>query len=163
MDWHELAALAADPLVTIGAHTVNHPILTKLDDKAVRTELGNSRTVIEAALGVRPAASGLSGRRPHRRRPARVPDRRRARLQDRGDDAAGRGVPQHAEHLTALPRISLNGNFQQPRYAKVLISGAATGLWNGFRPVNVDLTRCLSTSSCISGIAGSTQPMPATT
>ena len=55
MGWDELATLAADPLVTIGAHTVNHPILTKLDDKAVRAELGSSRDVIEAALGVRPA------------------------------------------------------------------------------------------------------------
>ena len=54
MDWQELAGLAANPLVTIGAHTVNHPILSKVDDKTVRAELENSRAVIEAALGVRP-------------------------------------------------------------------------------------------------------------
>jgi peptidoglycan/xylan/chitin deacetylase (PgdA/CDA1 family) len=137
MDWHELAGFAADPLLTIGAHTVNHPILTKLDDKAVRAEFENSRDVIEAALGVRPQ---------HLAYPVGDGDAAGPRefriAQDVGFKTAVTTRPgvvfrRHAQHLTALPRISLNGNFQKPRYAKVLMSGSATALWNGFRPINV--------------------------
>ena len=73
----ELATLAADPLVTIGAHTVNHPILTKVDDKAVRAELENSRAVIEAALGVRPRHLAYPVGDRSAAGPARVQDRRR--------------------------------------------------------------------------------------
>jgi peptidoglycan/xylan/chitin deacetylase (PgdA/CDA1 family) len=36
MSWPEIAELAIDPLVTIGAHTVNHPMLAKLPKEAVR-------------------------------------------------------------------------------------------------------------------------------
>src|SRR5262249_52959624 len=54
MSWDELAGVAADPLVTIGAHTVNHVMLAKVPEKSVRSEMDMSRAVIEAALGVRP-------------------------------------------------------------------------------------------------------------
>ena len=44
MDWEEIAEMAADPLVTIGAHTVNHMMLKKMpSDEAVRAEMEMSR------------------------------------------------------------------------------------------------------------------------
>jgi peptidoglycan/xylan/chitin deacetylase (PgdA/CDA1 family) len=137
MSWQELSTLAADPLVTIGAHTVNHPILSKVSDKAVRSELQNSRSIIEAALGVTPQHLAY----PVGDRSAAGP-REFEIAAELGFKTAVTTRPgvifrRHAMHLTALPRVSLNGNFQRPRYAKVLISGAATALWNRFRPINV--------------------------
>ncbi|MFZ3311384.1 MAG: polysaccharide deacetylase family protein, partial [Xanthobacteraceae bacterium] len=52
MNWPELAELAADPLVTVGAHTVNHPMLAKLTRDSVRSEVDLGRSVIEAALAL---------------------------------------------------------------------------------------------------------------
>jgi peptidoglycan/xylan/chitin deacetylase (PgdA/CDA1 family) len=137
MDWDEIGQLAADPLCTIGAHTVNHVMLKKLDtEQAVRAEMEQSRAVIEASLGKRPQ---------HLSYPVGDPTsagQREFRIaSELGFKTAVTTRPgvifrKHREHLTALPRISVNGDFQRQRYVKVLMSGSATALWNGFRRVN---------------------------
>jgi len=137
MNWQELATLAADPLVTIGAHTVNHVILTKVPETVVRAELQNCRDVIHAALGsaprhlAYPVGDALAAGPREFRIAAEVGYKTAVTTRP---GVLFRG---HAAHLTALPRISLNGEFLSPRYAEVLMSGAATGIWNGFRRLNV--------------------------
>jgi peptidoglycan/xylan/chitin deacetylase (PgdA/CDA1 family) len=135
MTWAEIAELASDPLVTIGAHTVNHSILAKLPKEAVRSEMELSASVIEAALSLRPQ---------HLSYP--YGDRGSAGTRE-FEIAAGLGFktavttrpgvlfPEHKQHLTALPRLSLNGDYQRIRYLRVLLSGSATAMWNGFRRV----------------------------
>ena len=133
MDWRELAELAADPLVTIGAHTINHPMLAKLPTQNVRSEIDLGRSVIEATLGVQPA---------HLSYPfgdaASAGAREFDIAAELGFKTAVTTQPgvlfrEHTDHMTALPRISLNGEYQQLRYVRVLLSGSATAMWNGFR------------------------------
>lgn len=137
MDWKELAEMAADPLVTIGAHTVNHMMLKKLpSDDAARAEMEMSRSVLEAALGTRPAHLAYPVGDPTSAGPREF--RIAAGLGFKTATTTRPGVlfKVHREHLTALPRISVNGEFQRQRYVKVLMSGAGTALLNKFRRVN---------------------------
>ncbi len=136
MTWDELATLAADPLVTIGAHTVNHVMLKKLSEKAARTEMKMSRVVIEASLGVKPRHLAYPIGDKTSAGPREFQIARELGFKTAVTTRPGVLFPKHSEHLMALPRISLNGEFQRMRYLRVLMSGAATGLWNGFRPVN---------------------------
>jgi peptidoglycan/xylan/chitin deacetylase (PgdA/CDA1 family) len=133
MDWPEIAVLASDPLVTIGAHTVNHPMLVKLPPQTVRAEIDLSRAVIEATLGSAPrhlsypfGDSASAGAREFQ-------IAKQLGFKTAVTTRPGVLFRSHSEHLTALPRISLNGEYQQLRYVRVLLSGAATAMWNGFR------------------------------
>jgi peptidoglycan/xylan/chitin deacetylase (PgdA/CDA1 family) len=47
----ELQKLNAHPLITVGAHTLTHPHLSTLDLEAQRTELAESKRLIEEMVG----------------------------------------------------------------------------------------------------------------
>lgn len=132
MSWDELKPFADDPLVTIGAHTISHPQLAKLDLAAATHELQASRAEIEQMLQ-RPVAHLAY---PYGDQNAAF-NREYALAASSGYRTAvttrpGMIFPDNATAMTALPRISLNGDFQNLRYLRVLTSGAATAFWNGF-------------------------------
>jgi len=115
LGWEDLAVMAAHPLTTIGAHTVTHPILSMLPAEAVRAEMAEGARQIAAKLGQTPS---------HFSYPVGTPDA--AGRREFGLAAAlgfktavttrpGVLFADHARHMTALPRISVNGEFQRLR------------------------------------------------
>ena len=136
MSWEELKAFANDPLVTIGAHTVTHCNLAQQSEETATFELTESRARIEAALQ-RPV---LHLAYPYGDRIAAGPREfaiaRAAGFKTAVTTRPGMLFPESADHLTALQRVSLNGNYQDERIIPVLTSGAATAMWNGFRRID---------------------------
>jgi peptidoglycan/xylan/chitin deacetylase (PgdA/CDA1 family) len=136
MTWAELAELAADPLVTIGAHTVNHVRLARLAPETARSEMHMSMSVLEASLGRRPRHVAYPFGDPRSAGPREFAVASELGFATAVTTRPGVLFPEHRDHLMALPRISLNGEYQQPRYVRVLVSGAATAMWNGFRRID---------------------------
>ncbi|MFO0993366.1 MAG: polysaccharide deacetylase family protein [Hyphomicrobiales bacterium] len=135
MTWTELRRIAADPLCTIGAHTVNHYAVAKLTAEEVRAEVVASRDRIQQELNILPKFFAY----PYGDEMSAGP-RDFDIVRDAGFEAAvttrkGLIFPAHKDHLMSLPRVSLNGGFQKLRYLDVLMSGTAFMLWNGMKRV----------------------------
>lgn len=136
MTWDNVRILNQDPLVTIGAHTVSHPCLVELSYKDVRFEMNESRRRIAKEIGEEPkffcypyGDETTAGQREF------------ALAKDVGFEAAlttrkGMIYEEHRDHLFALPRVSLNGSYQQIKYIDLYMSGAPFVLYNKFSKVN---------------------------
>jgi peptidoglycan/xylan/chitin deacetylase (PgdA/CDA1 family) len=124
MGWNDLAKLAADPRVTIGAATVNYPLLSNLKDAAALREMTMGATVIEAALNRKirhfayPFGDAASWQRKHA-----------AMAAETGFTSAVSSIPgvvQNAgrSNLHALPRVPWDGRLQSLRALRVMLSGS---------------------------------------
>lgn len=137
MGWPEIAALGTHPLATIGAHTVSHLMLAKWPAAVARAEMEGSRERIEREVGlpVRHFAYPVGDA-------SSAGPREFALARELGFASAvttrpGMVFAQHKAHLTALPRLSVNGNWQDARYLEALLSGVPFALWNRGRRLNV--------------------------
>ena len=133
MGWDELRELAQDPLVTIGGHTKSHYALGKLSLEDARDEINGSIARIEAETG-KPCrhfsypygCAQSAGRR-------EFDLAEKAGIKTAVTTRKGLIFRRHARSLTALPRLSLNGDYQDGRYVKVMLSGAPFVVWNAVR------------------------------
>ena len=136
MSWDELKPFADDPLVTIGAHTITHSNLARQSEEIALDEMATSRARIESALQ-RPAVHFAYPYGDKIAASAReFALARAAGFKTAVTTRPGMTFPESASHLTALARVSLNGNYQDARILPVLTSGAATAMWNRFRRID---------------------------
>ena len=137
LGWDGIAELASDPLLTIGAHTLSHPMLAKHDEGQAWLEIEGSKVALEDRLGrpVRHFAFPVGD-------PTSAGPREFRLAAEAGFDTAVTTRPGHlfAEHAatpTALPRVSVNGLYQTEDAMRALLSGVPFLVWNRGRRVNV--------------------------
>lgn len=133
LDWDEIRAASEHRLVTIGAHGISHYNLKRLDDAAAFREISEAGCMVENAIGKRPRhmaypygyASAVGAREVEMARDAGYASAVTTR----------HGVLQarHASHMHALPRISLNGRYQNPAHIRTMLSGITTAMSNSGR------------------------------
>ena len=138
LSWEQVRSLSESGLATVGAHTVSHYAMAKLSEAQALEEVDTSRRVIAGKTGTEPRhfaypyGDSLS-----------AGTREFSIVQSLGFETATttrKGVlfPEHAAHLHALPRVSLNGDYQAARYVRLFLSGVPFALRRRFRHLDVE-------------------------
>ncbi|MEO0497000.1 MAG: polysaccharide deacetylase family protein [Pseudomonadota bacterium] len=137
MTMEQLRSFAAHRLVTIGGHTVNHFALGRLDADHALREISASADVLTAVTGKRPRHFAY----PYGN-PVAAGQREFKVLKELGFESAvttrrGAVYSGHGDHLTALPRISLNGHYQSMAFTRAWVTGVPALLDNRLSRINV--------------------------
>ena len=137
MDWAELAELSREPGLTIGAHTLTHPMLAKHDAETARREIVGGRDAIAEKLGQVPEHLSYPVGDPTSAGPRDFRLAAEAGFATAVTTRPGHLFPEHAEHLVALPRVSVNGLYQSEAAIRALLSWVPFLVWNRGRRLNL--------------------------
>jgi peptidoglycan/xylan/chitin deacetylase (PgdA/CDA1 family) len=138
MSWNELRTLAQSPYASIEAHTANHVALSQVSLDEARADIATGLARHEAELGRRPVHFSYPYGDPSS---AGVRDFELARefgFRSATTTRKGHIHPAHVRHLTQLPRLSLNGDYQDLRIFDVLMSGLPFAMAKSFGAGGVD-------------------------
>ena len=128
MDWTELGEIAALPGCTIGAHTTSHPKLAHLDEGAAKREISEGRDIIRQRLGVKvdhfAYSYGGTGTCDEREFAMIGAEGFLTAVTTRKDVLN----PTDVNGLKNLPRVPINGLFQNPAMIDALVCGLPTVL-----------------------------------
>jgi glycosyltransferase involved in cell wall biosynthesis/peptidoglycan/xylan/chitin deacetylase (PgdA/CDA1 family) len=138
LGWDELHALAREPDVSIGAHSVSHSTLSKCNSVSAMREIVESKALLEQRLGrsVRHMAYPFGDPSAVGAREFRLA--RQAGFATAITSQPGHVFPDHAAHLHALPRVSVNGRYQDRAALRALLSGLPFWAWNRGRVARIE-------------------------
>ncbi|WP_103224630.1 polysaccharide deacetylase family protein [Roseibium marinum] len=133
MNWDEVRQLASDPLVTIGAHTHDHFAMARLDAGAARADVLKGVARLEQEIGMRPKHFAYPYGYSHAVSPRDANILREVGFASSVTTAPGVLQSVNARELMMLPRVSLNGHFQDPAVVDQYLTGAPFALYRAAR------------------------------
>jgi peptidoglycan/xylan/chitin deacetylase (PgdA/CDA1 family) len=137
MTWDEIRTINRDPLTTIGAHTLNHYNLKRLDVEEAEHEIVESGRRIGEELGEKIRHFAYPYGNVDAAGPREFAICAKAGYESSVTTRLGTIVAGHAAHLQALPRVMVSGRFQNPHHIDTLISGLPPLLFNRGRRIHV--------------------------
>ena len=134
LSWEQIKELSADPLVTLGAHTVHHFVLSKLPEAMVRSEMDESKNTLESNIKheVRHFSYPFGNKGQADRREYGIAEE--CGFRTAATTRTGNVFFEHGNHLNCLPRITM-GEELGIRRLKFLASGLTHCINNRFRRV----------------------------
>ena len=137
LTWEQIREMSADPLIEIGAHTINHHVLSKLTDFAVQKEMEGSRDKIESEINqkVEHFSYPFGTRKEVGQREFRIA--KKCGFKTSTTTTIGNIFKEHKDLLEQLPRIPVNQKRDNGKinYLNLWLNGPLPCIINKFKKI----------------------------
>lgn len=137
LSWEQIKLLSLDPLVTIGAHTITHPVLSKLTYNGAKYEILESKNKIESCIKQKVAHFAYPYGTRNEINCREIDIAKKSGFNTATTAIPGNIFPAHNRYLHYLPRIAISGDreVKNIEYLNLWIDGTAPCLINRFKKI----------------------------